>query len=224
MKTFLIVGGTSGVGLETTKKLVNSNNKVIVVSRKNKNLENLENVEFLSADIAKDADELPEIKDSLNGIVYAPGTINLKPFRSLKISDFQNDFDINFLGAVKIISKYLTNLNSSENGSIVLFSTVAVQTGMKYHASIAAAKGAVEGLTKSLAAEFAPKTRVNCIAPSITDTPLAEKLSEERHPLNRIGDPKEVAELVSFLLSDDSRFLTGQIFKVDGGLSSIKSL
>lgn len=232
MKTYLVVGGTSGIGLETTK-LLRQNNRVVVLSRNNKNLDGLNNVEFHSADVTKPADELPQIDGLINGLVYCPGTINLKPLKSLKIEDFQNDFDINLLGAVKVINKYFNNLKSAEKSSIVLFSTVAVQTGMQYHASISSAKGAVEGLTRSLAAEFAPNIRVNCIAPSITNTPLAEKLlnnetkikaSEERHPLKRIGNAKEIAETVAFLLSDSASFITGQIIKVDGGISSIKNL
>jgi NAD(P)-dependent dehydrogenase (short-subunit alcohol dehydrogenase family) len=231
-KTYLVVGGTSGIGLETTK-LLSQNNRVIVLSREKRNLEGLSNVEFFSTDITKSADDLPQIEGGINGIVYCPGTINLKPMKSLKIEDFQNDFEINLLGAVKVINKYFNNLKSSGKASIVLFSTVAVQTGMQYHASIASAKGAVEGLTRSLAAEFAPSIRVNCIAPSITNTPLAEKLlnneakqkaSEDRHPLKRVGDSKEIAELVSFLLSESSGFITGQIFKADGGISSVKNL
>ncbi|MFN3873916.1 MAG: SDR family NAD(P)-dependent oxidoreductase [Ignavibacterium sp.] len=232
MKTFLVVGGTSGIGLETTK-LLSQNNFVIVLSRNNKNLDGLNNIEFHSADVTKSIDELPQIDGSIDGLVYCPGTINLKPLKSLKIEDFQNDFEVNLLGAVKVINKYFINLKSSGKSSIVLFSTVAVQTGMQYHASIASAKGAVEGLTRTLAAEFAPNIRVNCIAPSITNTPLAEKLlnnegklkaSEDRHPLKRIGDAKEIAETVAFLLSDSASFITGQIIKVDGGISSVKTL
>ena len=231
-KTYLVIGGTSGIGLETTK-LLSRENKIIVISRGKRKLDGLDNVEFYSADIAKSAEELPKIEEPIDGIVYCPGTINLKPFKSLKIDDFQNDFEVNLLGAVKIINKYFPNLKSAEKASIVLFSTVAVQTGMPYHASIASAKGAIEGLTRSLAAEFAPSIRVNCIAPSITNTPLAEKLlnnetklkaSEDRHPLKRIGNAKEIAELVNFLVSDSSSFITGQIIKVDGGISSIKNI
>lgn len=232
MKTYLVVGGTSGIGLETTK-LLSQNNRVIVLSREKRNLDGLENVEFFSSDVTKSADELPQINEPINGLAYCPGTINLKPLKSLKIEDFQNDFEVNLLGAVKVINKYFNNLKEAGKSSIVLFSTVAVQTGMQYHASIASAKGAVEGLTRSLAAEFAPNIRVNCIAPSITNTPLAEKLlnnetklksSEDRHPLKRIGDAKEIAETVSFLLSDSASFITGQIIKVDGGISSIKTI
>ncbi len=232
MKTFLIVGGTSGIGLETTK-ILSKQNKVIVLSRGKRNLDELNNIEFFSSDITKSPEELPQISEKIDGLVYCPGTINLKPFKNFNLEDFQHDFEVNLLGAVKVINKYFNNLKSSEKSSIVLFSTVAVQTGMPYHASIASAKGAIEGLTRSLAAEFAPSIRVNCIAPSITDTPLANKLlnneskvksSEERHPLKRIGNAKEIAELVEFLLSDSSSFITGQILKVDGGISSVKLL
>ena len=231
MKTYLIVGGTSGIGLETTK-LLSKNDLVIVLSRAKRNLDGFNNVEFYSTDVTKPVDEFPNIDSAINGLVYCPGTINLKPLKSLKIEDFQNDFEVNLLGAIKVINKYFNNLKSSERSSIVLFSTVAVQTGMPYHSSIASAKGAVEGLTRSLAAEFAPTIRVNCIAPSITNTPLAEKLlnneskrkaSEDRHPLKRIGDAEEIAKTVLYLLSESANFITGQIIKVDGGISSIKN-
>jgi NAD(P)-dependent dehydrogenase (short-subunit alcohol dehydrogenase family) len=190
-------------------------------------------VEFHPADVTKSADELPQINEPIDGIIYCPGTINLKPLKSLKIEDFQNDFEVNVLGAVKVINKYFNNLKSAEKSSVVLFSTVAVQTGMTYHASVSASKGAVEGLTRSLAAEFSPNIRVNCIAPSITNTPLADKLlnneaklkaSEDRHPLKRIGSAEEIAKIVEFLLSSNSGFITGQILKVDGGISSVKIL
>jgi len=230
MKTYLVVGGTSGIGLETTK-LLSQKSRVIVLSRDKRNLDGLNNVEFYSADVRKSVEELPQIDGPIDGLVYCLGTINLKPLKSLKIEDFQNDFEVNLLGAVKVINKYLNNLKLAEKSSIAMFSTVAVQTGMAYHASVASSKGAIEGLTRSIAAEFAPNIRVNCIAPSITNTPLAEKLlnnetklkaSEDRHPLKRIGEAKEIAETVAFLLSDSASFITGQIIKVDGGISSIK--
>lgn len=232
MKTYIVIGGTSGIGLETTK-LLSKSNRVIVISREKKNINDFANVDFYPADVTKTIEDLPNIEGEINGIVYCPGTINLKPLKSLKIEDFRNDFEVNVLGAVKVINKYFNNLRSAEKPGIVLFSTVAVQTGMPYHASIATAKGAIEGLTRSLAAEFAPSIRVNCIAPSVTNTPLAEKLlnndaklkaSEDRHPLKRIGNAKEIAELVVFLLVENSGFITGQIIKIDGGISSVKIL
>jgi NAD(P)-dependent dehydrogenase (short-subunit alcohol dehydrogenase family) len=165
-------------------------------------------------------------------LVYFPGSINLKPFRGLKESDFLNDFNINVLGAIKSIQTYTPNLQLSDKASIVLFSTVAVQTGMPFHASIAVSKGAIEGLTRSLAAEFAPKIRVNCVAPSLTHTPMAERLlstpekieaSANRHPLKKIGEPKDLANMVEFLLSENASWITGQIMHVDGGMGSIKN-
>lgn len=159
MKTYLIVGGTSGIGLETVKKLTSLNKHVIVIAREKKRLIVGEGVEYFSADVTESPGVLPDISSPINGIVYCPGTINLKPFRSLKTEDFQNDFEVNLLGAVKVINKYLSNLKSAEKASIVLFSTVAVQTGMQYHASIASAKGAVEGLTRSLACRVGPNNQ-----------------------------------------------------------------
>ncbi|MBN1302618.1 MAG: SDR family oxidoreductase [Melioribacteraceae bacterium] len=232
MKTYLIIGGTSGIGLESTK-LLSKSDRVIVISREKRNLESISNIEFYQADIRKPAELLPKLSEQIDGLVYCPGTINLKPFKNLKTEDYQNDFEINLLGIVKVLNRYLDNLKLSGNGSIVLFSTVAVNTGMRYHASIASAKGAVEGLTRSLAAELAPDIRVNCIAPSITKTPLAEKLinnetklkaSLDRHPLRRIGNAGDMANLVEFLLTDKSAFITGQVIHADGGISIIKNL
>jgi 3-oxoacyl-[acyl-carrier protein] reductase len=177
---------------------------------------------------ALDLSHLPEV---LDGVVYCPGTINLKPFHRLTQADFAHDWLVNVMGAVATLQAVMPKLKNAERASVVLFSTVAVGLGMPFHASIASAKGAVEGLTKSLAAEWAPKIRVNAIAPSLTQTSLVEKLlaSEEkieaagkRHPLQKIGSPEEIAALVTFLLGDDSTWITGQILHVDGGLSSVK--
>lgn len=180
-------------------------------------------------DVLKDFDlELP---DRLDGIVYCPGTINLKPFHRLSAEDFLNDFHINFLGAVKVIQQALKPLKKSEQASIVLFSSVAAKLGLSFHSSIASSKAAVEGLARSLAAELAPKIRVNVVAPSLTDTPLASQLlsnddkkaaNAERHPLKKIGEAKDIAEAALFLLSDRSKWMSGQVMTVDGGIGNLK--
>jgi 3-oxoacyl-[acyl-carrier protein] reductase len=189
------------------------------------------NLHFLALDITKEsisADFLPEV---LNGLVYAPGSINLKPFNRLSQEDFLNDWQVNVMGAITSLQTALPMLKKSDSASVVLYSTVAVSLGMPFHASIAAAKGAIEGLTKSLAAELSPKIRVNCIAPSLTNTSLAEKLlntpekmeaSGKRHPLQRVGNANEMAEMTCFLLSSTASWMTGQILHLDGGMSSIK--
>lgn len=233
LKKYLIVGGSSGIGLALTNQLAAKGNKVIVFSRNQNQLQTSDNVEFRSFDILDENIEMPTLDYELNGLAYCPGSINLKPFKNLTQQDFLSDFKINALGAIKVINKYFTNLQNSDNSSILLFSTVAVQTGMPYHASVASAKGAVEGLTRSLAAEFAPKIRVNAIAPSLTDTPMASRLlssdekketSAKRHPLNSIGKPEEIAKAAAYLLSDDSAWITGQIMHIDGGISSLRLL
>ena len=233
LKKYLIVGGSSGIGLALTNQLAAKGNKVLVLSRNQNQLQTSDNVEFRSFDILDENIEMPTLDYELNGLAYCPGSINLKPFKNLKQQDFVSDFKINALGAIKVINKYFTNLQNSNNSSILLFSTVAVQTGMPYHASVASAKGAVEGLTRSLAAEFAPKIRVNAIAPSLTDTPMASRLlssvekketSAKRHPLNSFGKPEEIAKAAAYLLSDDSAWVTGQIMHIDGGISSLRLL
>ena len=233
MSSYLVIGGSSGIGYEVVKKLASADNKIYVISRNPNKIKDLENITKLSYDITNVDEKFPSIEEPLKGLIYCPGTINLKPLKSLKLKDFSDDFNVNALGAARAVQNYLPNLTKEENPSVVFFSTVAVQTGMPYHASVAMAKGAVEGLTKSLAAELAPKIRVNAIAPSITDTPLAERLlsseekrnaSAKRHPLNKIGDAEEIANAVTFLLSDESSWITGQILHIDGGISSVKTL
>jgi 3-oxoacyl-[acyl-carrier protein] reductase len=230
-KYFLIVGGSSGIGLALTNRLAAEGNKVIVLSRNQNQLQLNENIEHHKLDVLDQAQSFPVLDQEFSGLAYCPGSINLKPFKSLKEQDYVDDFKINALGALKVINQYLPNLKKVDKSSIVLFSTVAVQTGMPYHASVAMAKGAVEGLTRSLAAEVAPKIRVNCIAPSLTDTPLASKLlssdekkevSAKRHPLNSVGKAEEIVNAAYYLLSDESSWVTGQILHVDGGMSSLR--
>ena len=223
MSKILIVGGSKGIGKKISEIL--ENKECIVFSRNNVDSSN-SNHHYYNLDINNG--DFPEIED-LSSIIYCPGTINLKPFRSLKEEDFLNDFKVNLLGAVRVIKHYLKILSKSPNASIILFSTVAVKQGMSFHASISSAKGALEGLTKSLAAEFAGKIRVNCIAPTLTNTPLAEGIlrneeaierSNARHPSKRINNVDDVANTAVFLL--ESNNITGQIIGVDGGLSTLK--
>jgi 3-oxoacyl-[acyl-carrier protein] reductase len=230
-KTYLIAGGSSGIGLALVKKLTAAGHHVTVISRSNDGLAGISNVTHLQKDVLTDDISDSELPDSLDGVAYCPGSINLKPFRSLKPDAFLEDFNINVLGAVKILQAAQKPLKKAENPSVVLFSTVAVGQGMPFHASVAAAKGAVEGLTKSLAAEWAPGIRVNCIAPSLTDTPMAERLlssddkreaSANRHPLRRVGTPEDIAALAEFLLSENSTWMTGQILGLDGGMSTLR--
>lgn len=229
-KNYLIVGGSSGIGSSLVNVLSTKHQVFATYYTHPKISEHP--ITYLEYDVKSEKKlELPV--ESLDGLVYCPGTINLKPFHRLSQADFLEDFQINLLGAVKVIQDVLPIMKKAENPSIVLFSTVAVQQGMAFHGSVAAGKGAVEGITRSLAAELAPKIRVNAIAPSITNTPLASRLlnsdekisaSQKRHPLQKIGTPDNIAALAAFLLSDDAAWITGQILHADGGLSSIKML
>jgi NAD(P)-dependent dehydrogenase (short-subunit alcohol dehydrogenase family) len=228
-RTILLIGGNSGIGLATARLLKSQSNSLLAAARSAGPLEEL-GIPVQPFDALNPTPLiLPPV---LDGLVYFPGSITLKPFNRLTADDFMNDYRINCLGAVAAIQAALPALKAAPSASIVLFSTIAVAQGLSFHASIAAAKGAVEGLTLSLAAELAPKIRVNAIAPSLTDTPLAGSLlnsdakkeaSAKRHPLQLIGDPSDIAQMVGFLLSDASKFLTGQILRPDGGLSSVRT-
>ncbi len=224
MKNAVIVGATSGIGKATSQLLYSQEWNIISISR------SAEQTNGISWDVTTDLPDLSHIPDEIHALVYCPGTINLKPFKRLTPIDFRTDFDVNVLGAVRIIQALESRLKAG-NAAVVMFSTVAVAQGMPFHASVAASKGAVEGLCRSLAAECAPAIRFNCIAPSLTDTPLADKLlnsevkreaSAQRHPLKAIGKPEEVAAMVALLVSDGGRFITGQTFGIDGGLSTIR--
>ena len=220
-KRVLIVGGNTGIGKTLNELLFADGHETHLLSRSQGNV-----------DVLDEEPNFPSIEGSIDALVYCPGSINLKPFRGLKMADFQHDLNVNYLGAIKTIKHFLPNLKESSSASITLFSTVAVQKGMHFHSSIAGAKGAVEGLTRALAAELAPKIRVNCIAPSLTDTPLAEKLlrnekqregAEQRHPLKSIGEASDIAHMAHFLLSDKAQWISGQIINVDGGMSSLSN-
>ncbi|MBS1526923.1 MAG: SDR family oxidoreductase [Bacteroidetes bacterium] len=231
-KNILIVGGSSGIGLTVVSGLSHEGARIYNLSRTSNEHwpPGIERLPFdVLADTAPAAGFLPE---KLDGLVYLPGSINLKPFNRLTTNDFFTDYQINVLGAVNVLQHSLPALKNAGNASVVLMSSVAATVGMSFHASIAAAKGAINGLTLSLAAELAPhKIRVNAIAPSLTDTPLAAQLLSSaekresaamRHPLGRFGAADDIAGSILFLLSDQSSWLTGQIIGVDGGMGSLR--
>jgi len=229
-KNILLIGGSTGIGYQIAE-LLNENNNVIVASR-NKSELNTDKVTHFEFDVLKDDISELELPDTIDGLVYCPGSIDLKPFKMIKPESFEKEMDLNFFGLVRCVKGVLDKLKNSDQASLVFFSTVAVKVGMPFHTNVAAAKGAIEGFAKSLAAEYAPNFRVNVIAPSLTDTPLAEKLlsnddkrkkMDQRHPLKRVGEPKDIANLAAFLLSENSSWITGQILGVDGGLSTINS-
>lgn len=226
MKTTLIIGGSRGIGKAITERLLSDHN-VINLSRTAPEISH-PNLIHHNCDIL--TDELPPLP-TLDGLIYCPGSINLKPFKRLNLEDFRQDLEINVLGAIKVLQFYTPVLTQSESSSVILFSTVATTLGMPFHASVATAKSAVEGLTKSVAAELAPKVRVNAIAPTITDTDLAAKLLRnekmventiQRHPLKKFLNPDEVAAMAQYLISDESKSISGQIFKMDCGIVSLK--
>ncbi|WP_299056538.1 SDR family NAD(P)-dependent oxidoreductase [uncultured Polaribacter sp.] len=226
MNKILVIGGSKGIGNAILTSLVEKHS-VINISRTAPLLSNT-NLTHYSCNIL--TDELPAIEE-IDTLIYCPGSINLKPISRLKLEDFRDDFEINVVGAVKAIQHYLPALKKGNKPSILLFSTVAAKLGMPFHASVAAAKSAVEGLTKSLGAEFAPTIRVNAIAPTVTETDLASKLLRnermienitERHPLKKFLKPNEVADLATFLISEKASSISGQIFELDCGIVSFK--
>ena len=227
-KNILLIGGSSGIGLATAK-LLTQNHEVYIASRSSDSLTGLD-IHHLPFDVTTNDLSTLDLPAELSGLVYCPGSINLRPFKGLKPEAFEADFQINVMGFVKSLQAVLPKLTT--NSSVVLYSTVAVKVGMPFHASVAASKGALEGLGKSLAAELAPKTRVNVIAPSITNTPLADRFlnneakvekSAQRHPLKRVGEASDIAAMTRFLLSNDSSWMTGQILGLDGGMSTLNT-
>ena len=227
-KNILLIGGSSGIGLATAK-LLTQNHEVYIASRSSDSLIGLD-IHHLPFDVTTDDLSTLDLPAELSGLVYCPGSINLRPFKGLKPEAFEADFQINVLGFIRSLQVVLPKL--TKNSSVVLYSTVAVKVGMPFHASVATSKGALEGLGKSLAAELAPKTRVNVIAPSITNTPLADRFlnnevkmekSAQRHPLKRVGEADDIAAMTRFLLSDDSSWMTGQILGLDGGMSTLNT-
>ncbi|QEM03437.1 SDR family oxidoreductase [Mucilaginibacter rubeus] len=232
-KNILVVGGSSGIGLSLVQLLHRQNANIYTVSR-SASAEWPEDLHFLKADVLESLDAVELfLPEQLHGLVYSVGSITLKPFGRLTDEDFLKDFQLNVLGAAHMIRQAMKPIKNAGGSSIVLISSVAAKTGMPYHASIAAAKGAVEGMALSLAAELAIQhVRVNVVAPSLTDTPLAQGLlstpekreaSGKRHPLGKIGQPEDISRLIAYLLSDDSTWMTGQVIGMDGGLGKLKT-
>lgn len=231
MANYLIIGASSGIGKQLAMQLADAGHQVYATYCKNKidAVDNNINNQYL--DVLDEKISLEFLPDQLHGLVYCPGSINLKPFARIEPAAFIQDFALQVGGAIKVIQSILSKLKNAGNASIVLYSTVAVQTGLNFHTQVSTSKGAVEGLTKALAAELAPKIRVNCVAPSLTDTPLAASLlnteqkvenNAQKHPLKRIGTASDIANISEFLLSDKAGWITGQVIHVDGGMSTIK--
>ncbi|MEM7558413.1 MAG: SDR family oxidoreductase [Planctomycetota bacterium] len=229
-KNYVVVGGSYGIGLEIVRRLDASQNQVTVLSRTAGELTQTgaKHFEFDATSGEVSSEWLPE---QIHGLAYCPGSINLGSIRSIKPETMQADYLLNVIGAVRCLQACLPAMKKSGGASMVMFSTVAVGQGLPMHGSVAAAKGAIEGMTRSFAAELAPTVRVNCVAPSITDTPLAEKLLSsdqkkaamgERHPLKRIGSVDDIAAIAEFLLSDQSSWVTGQVIHADGGMSTLR--
>ncbi|MDB4291175.1 SDR family oxidoreductase [Cyclobacteriaceae bacterium] len=231
MKNILIIGGSSGIGASLIEKFTNDPNYQVIATFNQGNIPTAQNIKTFKFDVLSDTLDLSILPEAIDGVVYCPGSINLLPFHRIKLDAFRADFELQVMGAIKIIQTILPHLKKSISASIVFFSTVAVQSGFNFHTQVAASKGAIEGLTRSLAAELAPKIRVNAIAPSLTDTPLASKLlgsdekkqaNAERHPLKKIGTSENMAEVVEFLLSEKSQWMSGQIMAIDGGISTLR--
>lgn len=223
-KNIVVIGGTSGIGKHLVGLLEDQGANVYCFSRSAEGAGRL--------DVTDKEIELAGLPDQVHGVVYCPGSITLKPFHRLAADDFFKEFDLNVLGAVRVLQACFKNLKAAKGASVVLFSTVAVHTGMSFHTSVASAKGALEGMVRSLAAEWAPLAiRVNAVAPSLTDTPLAGQLlgsqekkeaAAKRHPLGRVGTPSDIAEAANYLLSERSGWVTGQVINVDGGMSTLR--
>lgn len=231
MANYLIIGASSGIGKQLADQLADAGHMVYGTYCMHKPETESSSISYRYLNVLDENISFDALPESLHGVVYCPGSINLKPFARIRPSEFINDFNLQVSGAIKVIQGVLPRLKNAGHGSIVLYSTVAVQTGINFHTQVATSKGAVEGLTKALAAELAPGIRVNCVAPSLTDTPLAASFlnteqkvetNAQRHPLKRIGTAKDIADISEFLLSEKAGWITGQVIHVDGGMSTVK--
>lgn len=231
MGNFLIIGASTGIGRQIALQLQAAGNRVYGTYYKHAMPPDESGVAYHELDVLAQEFDFGFLPDRLDGMAYCPGSISLKPFHRISADTFRADYDLQVVGAIKAIQAALPRLKQSGNASLLLFSTVAVQTGFNYHSLISASKGAIEGLTRALAAEYAPGIRVNAIAPSLTDTPLAAQLlnsdekrqaNAQRHPMKKIGQASDIANMAAFLLTAQSKWITGQVFHVDGGMSSLR--
>ena len=232
MSVILIIGASSGIGLETARHLAAAGHTVIGTRYSNQNITNEKNLSFHYCNVLDEKPDFSFLPEVLDSLVFCPGKITLKPFHRINPDAFLEDYQLSVIGAIKSMQAALPALKKSAHPAVVLFSTTAVDIGLPFHTIVSSTKGALEGLTRALAAELAPTIRINCIAPSLTDTPLATPMlnTEEkrnanalRHPLKRIGTPEDMAHMADFLLSEKSGWITGQVMHVDGGISRLKS-
>jgi len=231
MKNYLIIGGSAGIGAALVQQLLDAGHTVYAAQRKAPNMSHPK-LHYLPIDVTQGQLDITALPTSLDGFAYMPGSINLKPFKNLKAEAFLADWQLNFGAMIPLLQQVLPLLLAASKPSVVLMSSVAVGTGMPFHSSIAAAKGAIEGFTRALAAEYAPQLRVNAIAPSLTATPLADKFlnspdkldrAAQRHPLKQVGDPADVAALAAYLLGEHSGWITGQVWGIDGGMGRLQT-
>ena len=230
MKNFVIIGGSSGIGKAIVDTLERQGDNIIATYNSNQ-IADKDHVKYHHLDVTRDSLDVETLPEEIHGLAYCPGSINLKPFHRLKEEDYLVDFQLQVVGATKVIKQLLPRLKKVSQASIVLFSSVAVQSGFTFHAQVSISKGAIEGLTRALAAELSPSIRVNAIAPALTDTGLAGKLlstpekvqyHSDKNPLKRVGTPQDIAEAAVYLLSDKSSWVTGQVMKVDGGFGNLR--